>query len=227
MKIGVVTLAHREVSFPTFCGMVGLASLARGPLRDGDPDFPAMGVTFEYFFRRGFSAAHNATKLLEVALAWPEPIDALLFVEADIAFFPKHVARVVSTWDTIAKSGAFEKPPIVGAIYPSSGEAAAVVGGDTPQGDVLRVMELMRAKHFVERVRNVGFGFVLVPAQLFRERAAAGLSLSPENVGERYEGGDVLLCEWARGNGYPIFADFALDVGHLYAEPRTLKELLR
>src|SRR2546430_1715303 len=59
MKIGVFTLVYREVSFPTFCGMVGLASLARGPLRPEDPDFPAMGVTFEYFFRRGFSATHN------------------------------------------------------------------------------------------------------------------------------------------------------------------------
>lgn len=211
MKLFIGCAAYRDVDANT---MMSQQRITQPGVEIDGVERIATGVA------RGYHAPRNAETLAQTAI--DGGFTHYLYHDADMEYQPHHVARALDTLRLVQERDKTQKC-IVGAMYPSSSGARVLVGkpdASDPEWSNFRLgMTVGRALH-------IGFGFVLMPIEVFAEMQRPWFADVWNGNHDELVTPDVRFCEAARDLGWTIYADSALDVIHWVRCPLTLKDSL-
>lgn len=141
--------------------------------------------------QRSADVAENRNRLAQTALDMQA--SHILFVDSDMSFHPDTLDRMLAHNKDILGLAANRKKLPLESVVKSFGEK-----GELPK-------ELFEAK-------SCGTGLMLIKTEVFRNLEKPWFDFAYIE-GERYSE-DVLFCALARENGYQIWVDPTIGVGH-------------
>ena len=232
MKLLIVVPSYGGVSPGTNQGLVALSGamdkLAAARLK-------RLGVEdYTWLFIDGWGLAPKQNDAFKKVLE--HDCDAVLSIETDITFMPRHVARLVESYTEKATLG----PCMVGALYPSSSAPNTVVGSlrasDEPhaRGPMTAAetafLEDAFDREAVLPAWCVGMGFTIFGRPLVEQMVALHRYPFEEPLDDTEEAGlvtsDTIICQRVRAAGMEIYADLGCQVGHSVKLTMTIADLI-
>lgn len=194
-----------------------------------------LDVDMKVIVSSGYGGGRNAGNILEQCLA--RGVELVLFAEFDIRYTAGHVVKILQAHRFLTERFG---QCAVGAIYPTSSDPLLHllhIDGRDAFYDCRKPVDRKVLRQAVRNAQTAAaddldryvevwqlpFGFTLFPVEAFRD--APPIS---EVGGFRLEshGFDQGVSQYLKSSGRKMFADLALDVGHLSARPLSTLQTL-
>lgn len=213
-RVFVGVPAYRGMELPTAQSLLALTWALDGQKRlEGRFEFVGVNLA------EGYGCSRNSEDAATAAVA--AGADVLLHVDADMAFTPADVLRLLETWDLLGRD------LVVGAMYPSSRggplvgrlvgvERVDASGTASPHGVYTARRSVAGLDGIALEATLLGFGFVAIPVPyilaLVHDR---GYAFEECGLGRHVDGVDSKFCAEAEARGWRLVADLRCKVKHL------------